>query len=191
MCSPRRPTLPLLEYGASFADFIAGFEPAASLPYLPDVARIERAWVEAYHAAEATPIGAQELAPIPADQLADIQLSLHPSLSIVRSRFPALTIWRMNVDDGVPKPVDFTISEDTLVVRPRAAVEVRSMPPGGAEFIAALVAGHSLGEAAGTAAKANGRFDFKTNLRELIGAGVFVGYRVMDGSTNREEVSAA
>ena len=53
---PRSPVL--MDYGAGFADFIAGFAPAASLPYLPDVARIERAWREAYHAADAEPLTA-------------------------------------------------------------------------------------------------------------------------------------
>ncbi len=37
----------MLDYGAGFADFVGGFEPAAGLPYLRDVARLERAWVEA------------------------------------------------------------------------------------------------------------------------------------------------
>jgi hypothetical protein len=46
----------LLDYGAGFPDFIRQFEPAAVLPYLADVARIERAWTEAYHAPEASPI---------------------------------------------------------------------------------------------------------------------------------------
>jgi hypothetical protein len=39
---PRSPIL--LDYGAGFPDFIGEFEPAAVLPYLADVARIERAW---------------------------------------------------------------------------------------------------------------------------------------------------
>ncbi len=51
---PRSPIL--LDYGAGFPDFIGPFEPAAVLPYLADVARIERAWAEAYHAPEAPPI---------------------------------------------------------------------------------------------------------------------------------------
>ena len=40
----------LIHYGADFADFIAGFEPAKSVPYLSDVARLDSAHWEAYHA---------------------------------------------------------------------------------------------------------------------------------------------
>src|SRR5207237_10685968 len=60
----------LLDYGDSFPDFIAGFEPAATLPYLADVARIERAWNEAYHAAEAAPLDPTAFAAVPPDQVA-------------------------------------------------------------------------------------------------------------------------
>ena len=47
---PRQPRL--ADYGEEFADFLAGFEPARSLPYLPDVARLEWAINLAYHAAD-------------------------------------------------------------------------------------------------------------------------------------------
>ena len=40
-------------YGETFADFVAGFAPARELPYLADVARLERAVLEARHAADA------------------------------------------------------------------------------------------------------------------------------------------
>src|SRR6516162_1676629 len=52
---PRSPML--FDYGAGLPDFIGRFEAASVLPYLADVARIERAWSEAYHSAEAPPIG--------------------------------------------------------------------------------------------------------------------------------------
>ena len=167
----------LLDYGAGFPDFVAGFEPAATLPYLPGVARIERAWTEAYHAPEALPLQASDFAVIDADRLAEIHLALHPSLRIVRSCLPALTIWRMNVADGVPGPVDLAAGgEDTLVVRPAAEVEVRSMPPGGAAFVTLLADGKSLAKATTAALTADPRFDLSGNLAGLIGAGVFVGY---------------
>ena len=51
---PRSPVL--IHYGADFPDFVARFEPAREIAYLADVARLENAWVEAYHAAEAAPL---------------------------------------------------------------------------------------------------------------------------------------
>lgn len=177
----------LLDYGAEFPDFIADFEPAATLPYLPDVARIERAWTEAYHAREALPLQASDFAAIDADRLAEIHFTVHPSLRVVRSHLPALTIWRMNVGDGAPKPVDLEAGgEDTLIVRPDAEVEARSMPPGGAEFVTALTAHLSVTEATKAALAADPRFDLSGNLAGLIGAGVFVGYGFGEGPASQE-----
>src|SRR3569832_2072632 len=43
------PTSPLLfEYGREFPAFIEAYEYAQTLPWLADVARIERAWLDAY-----------------------------------------------------------------------------------------------------------------------------------------------
>ena len=174
---PRRTSPILLDYGADFADFVAGFEPAATLLYLPDVARIERAWTEAYHAPDARPIEPSAFAAIAPDRLADLRLALHPSLRIVRSSLPALTIWRMNVADGVPGPVDLVSGgEDALLARPEVEVEVRSVPPGGAEFVAALVMGRSVTEATRAATGAHPVFDLSANLAGLMAARVLTGY---------------
>lgn len=172
---PRSPIL--LDYGAGFPDFISQFEPAAMLPYLADVARIERAWMEAYHAPEASPIDPSAFTVIALDQLPSIQLALHPSLRIVRSQFPALTIWQMNVAGGVPAQVDLAAGcEDTLVVRPLADVDVRSIPKGSLEFIQALTEGRSVLAALEAGLIANPRFDLSANLSDLMHAGALVGY---------------
>jgi hypothetical protein len=173
---PRSPVL--LDYGATFADFIAGFAPAASLPYLADVARIERAWRESYHSAEAEPLAAADLASIEEARVAGLVLALHPSLRLVRSRFAARTIWTMNASGGEIGPVDASAAEDALIVRPAAEVEVRSVPPGGAEFILALLSGATLGEAADAALAADAGFDITANLAGLIGAGAVVAVRL-------------
>ncbi len=94
----------LLDYGAGFPDFIARFEPAAALLYLSDVARIERAWIEAYHAAEALPLHASGFAAIDARRLVEIHLIVQPSFGIGRPRMPAFRVWRMHVRYGVPGP---------------------------------------------------------------------------------------
>jgi hypothetical protein len=172
---PRSPIL--LDYGAGFPDFIRRFEPAKVLPYLTDVAQIERAWREAYHAPEAAPIDAAAFTAIAPDQLPAIHLVLHPSLRLVRLRFPALTIWQMNVADGVPAPVDLAAGgEDVLVVRPAADVEVRSIPKGSLDFIQALGDGASALAALEVALTADPRFDLSANLSDLLRAGALVGY---------------
>src|ERR1700757_2695509 len=55
----------LVEYGADFPDFLAGFAPCQGLPYLADVARFEWALNIAATVREETPLQAERLAAIP------------------------------------------------------------------------------------------------------------------------------
>ncbi len=89
----------LLRYGAGFADFIAGFPPAATVPYLADMAALEWLRHSAYHAADAVPLPLQALASA-ADHAADAVLALHPSLGVVRSSYPIVSIYELNVEIG-------------------------------------------------------------------------------------------
>ena len=187
---PRSPIL--LDYGAGFPDFIGEFEPAAGLPYLADVARIERAWAEAYHAPEASPIDPAVLATVPPERLPQIHLHLHPSIRLVWSQFPALTIWQMNVGDGVPAPVDLAAgAEDALVIRPQADVEVRLISRGSFNFIQALAGGASVLAATRVALAADCRFELTANLRDLIQVGAVVGYDLGQGNGARESARLA
>lgn len=177
---PRSPIL--LEYGGTFPAFIETFPPAASVPYLADVARIEWAWVSAYHAPEACPLGAGSFANIAGDELPGLRLLLHPSVQVCRSSMPALTIWRMNTEEGEPGQVTLDDEgEDTLVVRPDATVEVRSLPPGAADFIGALGAGHTVAEATELATACDRRFDLTANIAGLIDAGALFAFQTRTG----------
>ena len=174
------PTSPvLLGYGSGFADFIDGFERAAELPYLADIARFEWAWLEAYHAAEAESLGTEALATVAPEQASGLLLELHPSLRLMRSAYPILTIWSMNIGLKEVGPVDFDLdSEDVLVLRPGAEVIVRTLPPGAHEFINELRQGRSLGEAMVLALAGAPEFDLAANMRELISAGAITGIRL-------------
>jgi hypothetical protein len=110
------------------------------------------------------------------EALAGIGFALHPSLRLVTSRFPALTVWRMNTV-GPVAAVDFSVAEDALIVRPDADVQARVVPPGGAAFVASLGRGESLGDAAALGFSADARFDLAGNLAGLINAGAFVAIR--------------
>ncbi len=170
------PASPMLfDYGAEFPEFIATFVPAASLPYLCDVARIERAWVEAYHAADAHAIAPEDFARMRPDDLPDMRVIVHPSVRIVRSKFPALTIWRANTDDALSPVVNLAAgSEDALIARPDADVEVYALLPGGADFVRALGDGNSMLDAMNAAIVADPCFDPPANVAMLLSAGLLV-----------------
>jgi hypothetical protein len=167
---PRSPVL--AGFGDEFADFIGAFEPARELAYLADVARLEAARTRAYHAADATPVGADKLAMLEADAISGLRIELHPSLQIVRSKHPIVTIWAMNSGGRAPAPIETWSAEDALIVRPHLDVEVRLLAPGGAVFLRALAEGRPLGDAAAAARTDYAQFNLTGNLAGLIGWGL-------------------
>jgi len=166
----------LHEYGAGFPGFVAGFEPAAELPYLSDVARIEWLWSRAYHAANADAITPETLARLDADALSGTRLLLHPSLSVLRSAHPAATIWEMN-SRGESAPIDDWRGEDAAVARCGLAVIVRRLSGGEAAFLQALLAGETLGTAHEIAAAEAADFDPARLLAFLIGGQLIASLR--------------
>lgn len=168
------PTSPLLfEYGHDFPAFIERYEYARSMPWLAAVARIERAWLDAYHAADVDPMAPQALASIPPEQLADVVLTPHPATRIVRSRFPAVSIFVANRNDGPVSRIEETEPEDALVTRPGLEVIVRHLPSGGAVFLSRLIEGETLGTAAAAAFADNPQFDLSAGIAGMIEAGAF------------------
>jgi hypothetical protein len=167
---PRSPLL--ATYGDEFAAFISGFRPADDLPYLADVARIEAARTRSYHAADATPIDPGRFATLDPNAIAAIRIDLHPSMEVVRSPSPIVTIWAMNSGERELAPIETWRGEDALIARPNLEVEVRALPPGGAAFLLACAAGRPLGEAAEAAVTDDFNFDLTENLAGLIGSGL-------------------
>jgi hypothetical protein len=167
---PRSPLL--AAYGDGFPAFVATFEPARDLPYLADVARLEAARTRAYHAADATPVEADRFATLDGEVAGDLRIAMHPSIEIVRSPFPIVTIWAMNSGERQLAPIENWRGEDALVARPHLDVTVRTLPPGGAAFLLALAAGRPLGEAAEAALADDPDFDLTCNLAGLIGSGL-------------------
>ncbi|WP_322032626.1 DNA-binding domain-containing protein [Paraburkholderia sp. J76] len=190
----------MLEYGHAFAGFIETFEPAQSVPYLADVARLERAWAEAYHAAEPAPgalaaLGAMgatgATGAIEAQRLAHARFALHPSLRVVRSTFPVVDLWRMNIDGGVPAAIDvFGGGQHALVVRPHAEVEVRRMTEGAATFVQRLAAGDSIAAAASLAQDDDPGFDLARAPGDLFATGAIVGWKLPDNPDVPRDVLA-
>ena len=171
---PRSPVL--LFYSEGFAGFAADFSPAAPVPYLADVLRLEGAWHAAYHAADAAALPLEALSAA-SEGAAEARLTLHPSLRVVRSPYPVITIWQLAARDGKNEPTRLpSDGEDALVVRPKLDVEVRRLPEGGATFVLALKEGASLQEAAARAMDGAPAFDLAANLVGLMRCGAIVAW---------------
>lgn len=168
------PTSPLLfEYGRDFPGFIERYEYARSMPWLADVARIERAWLDAYHAADVPPLSPQDLASVPPERLEAIVLVPHPATHIVFSPYPAVSIFAANRRSGPVGPIEATGPETALVTRPALDVAVRILPPGGFTFLDHLIKGEMFGAAVAAATAASADFDLPSNIAGMLRAGVF------------------
>lgn len=90
----RRETPPkgpvLSDYGADFAGFLARQPWTSELPYLADVARLDRLWLESVLASDA-------VAP-PGHVAGVFHIALHPATRFAWLSTPALTIWQAHRD---------------------------------------------------------------------------------------------
>ena len=171
------PTSPVLAwYGDAFAGFIAAFPPAAGLPYLADVARLEYARVLAFHAADADPVPVAEIAACLNDPevLPALRLHLHPSLQVIDSPFAIASLWGAHQGLGDLATIDPSQPECALVLRHGLSVEVMSVSASAGRFIAALQAGAALGDAV-QQASAGAPFDPTPVLGILISRELLVG----------------
>ena len=164
---PRTPVM--IHYGAAFPAFVRGFAPAAELPYLPDVAALEDAWAQAFHAAEAEPLPATALAEVAPERLEGLRFAFHPAARLLEFATPAASLWAAHQGEGDPVAPEVWAPEAALVTRPQADVQVLRLPEGGSAFAAALRDGATLGEAAAPLIAAGG--DPGAHLVGLIQAG--------------------
>ncbi len=184
---PRHPTL--ADYGADFADFLAAFAPAAELPYLPGVARLDRFWTEAHTARDEAPLAAAAVARLAPDELG--RTVLHPHASARWAWFdaqPIATIWRRNrYPDGADDGEIAWRGEGVLVVRPEAVVGHLALDAGTCAFLDACAAGRTLADAAAAALAASAATDLLRLMAQLLEAGAFARLHVPDRRTKELE----
>lgn len=160
---PLAPRLAL--YGDAFGAFIESFQPLRAWPFLADVARFETAWLEAYHAEDVAPL--QPSAFAMRDDLADMRPRLHPSLRLLASRFAIVGLAERLSTDQTLDDFDVDRPQTALIVRPHMDVAVFALPADEAEFVARLMNGASVAEAAAAALSVSSAFDPGDAFRNL------------------------
>jgi hypothetical protein len=169
------PTSPLMfEYGHSFASFVECFEPLQQYPYLADVARIERLWLDAYHAADKTPLALDVLSSFPPEQLGDLTFRPHPATRLLSSQFAAVSIFSANRQEQSMEGINPSVGESCLITRPDTDVDVRQIPQSAKVFYDSLVAGRTLGDAANEAASLDEAFDIAMAISTMVESGMFI-----------------
>ena len=161
----------LFEYGAAFPAFLAAFEPARALAYLPDVARLEWAMNAALHAPDVEP-----LAPCALD--VSTPVGLHPSMALVASGWPIDAIWRANQPGGDDVAIDLAAGGAQLQVwRHGDDVLFSSLSPAAFAFRAALATSGMLDAAAEAALAIDASVDLAALVRDLLEEQVLVSVR--------------
>jgi Putative DNA-binding domain len=162
-------------YGESFPRFLRSLGNAASIEYVADIAKLEMVRGKAQRAADVRPLGADASSLLRAERLNGLRVLLHPSVYLVQSRFPIVTIWEHNRSSDDSGMIERWWAESALVARPFLEVEVRRLPPGGYAFLRALSEGQTVAMAMQVAAVASPKFELASNLALLMEANVLAG----------------
>ncbi len=161
---------------------------------IADIADLEAARGKAYHAADAASLPPQAFAAIPADRLAGLRLTFHPSVSLLQSRFPIVSLWQANQEAG-----DVALPQDA----PGGGLDRAADAGGrGMEFAARRLCvfhraagGATMAEAAEAAMDAAPDFDLAVNLAVMIQANIVTGLvalvRSLDGAKRNPELCFA
>ncbi|WOD09070.1 DNA-binding domain-containing protein [Marinomonas sp. GJ51-6] len=116
------PSSPIIrEYGQNFSDFVRNFEPAQSLPYLPDLAALEHAMLTLTHSEEYETLDHQAVSEAFAsvEDPSVLSLGVPPTTQILVSPFAIGSLYQAHFSDGHQRlnQVDITKSEYLLLVK--------------------------------------------------------------------------
>lgn len=171
----------LSAYGEGFPEFVAQYPPAASLIYLPDVARIEWARVRAANAQADPGLDLKSLAALGPSELENLRLSLHDAATLIHSEFPVFDIWQahQHSDDEQISLIDLANgSQDILVTRAGPLdVRISLLHPGDAAFLTALIQHASFESACQAAVLAETEYDMGTRLGDLVCRRALAGFK--------------
>lgn len=169
---PRSPLV--FRYGDEFPDFLAAFGPAGKMPYLADLARVERSWLDAWHAADAETLDGETMASVPVAQLPHCRLIAHPAARIVVSRFAVADLFQANREDaGASSRIDASVAQAVLITRPALAVTIKSLGRDQAVFMQALLTGRPLEAAVDAALACDRKFDLGAGMSLVVWSGAF------------------
>lgn len=171
-CASQDPDLN--QFGDRFAEFLAGFEHVAELPYLPDMARLEWALHRCCYASDEPAMTAADLAGLPPEQVESLRLALHPATALLCSEWAVAELWLAHQPSGPAFPDDMARTNFAVVTGPAWQPQLSMVDPAAFAALRACEQGASLGDALDAACALDDEFDVATHFRQWLDGGVFV-----------------
>jgi len=170
----------LHRFGEAFGAFLAAFAPAAQLPYLPDVARLEWLCHQAYFAADHAPLRLDRLMQVAPERYGDLKFTLNPACALFESVFPIDQIWQVNQEDYIgEQSIDLSSGPATaLVKRDIYRVGVVSLPNSEWRGLHALSMGQTFSAACDTALQIDPNLDLGATLRRWVDEMILVDFAI-------------
>lgn len=181
------PSHPVLAwYGDRLDTYIGSFPPAAGLPYLPDMARLEYSRTCALHAEDATAMTADQMAVWLAqpERLSQLRWRLHPSLFCLRSAYGVASLWAAHQESSSQsiEQVDLEQAETAWVFRQDDHVVVWRPEPGALAFVEALQQGQCLEQSCAAATQEAAQFDLARTWADLLSNGLLLAAHLEDNT---------
>ncbi|WHZ18269.1 MAG: Glutamate synthase [NADPH] large chain [Rhodanobacteraceae bacterium] len=162
----------LQAFGAHFAAFLEALPETRSLPYLGDVARLEWLRQQSALAADAEALDVGAFAHALASMQGALRIALHPSLRLLASRQPVLSIWRYALN---PTEDSFTppeAGERVLLWRSGDEVTMSALDAASFTCIGALAQDGTLDDAHAAALSRDPDFDLPGCMTSLVDNGL-------------------
>ncbi|WP_339079574.1 DNA-binding domain-containing protein [Pseudomonas sp. TMP9] len=164
----------LLHYGADFPGFLDSFEHAREMPYLGDVARLDRLWTQVHCAADEPGFEMSALAHLSPTELASSRLTPRAACRWVwLPDCPAYTIWRVNREQ-LPMPDELNWQgEGALLTRKAGGVHWHAASAADCAFLDACAVHLPLELAADHAIAVEPTLDLENLIIRLVSADAF------------------
>lgn len=146
-------------FGIDFADHLAALPETRTLPYLPDVARLE--WLRQEAALAAAEVPKPSVAfdggTAPRDTIPYV--ALQPSVRLLASPHAVLTIWRHAMSPTEDRPVSPACGENVVLWREGGEVAMAELDAASFACTCTLARGHSLATASAAGRALDPEFD--------------------------------
>jgi hypothetical protein len=166
----------LIDYGDGFASFLEHLPQERTLPYLPDVARLEWALHLVFHAAPDPAFSLSDLQSLPGERLSALCLSSNAGVRRIDSSYPILAIWQSNqADADASLVVDLAAGGvHLLVFQLDHDAQIVELATAEAAWLDALEGGATLQDSTDRASALDVRFDLPSVLLRHLRLGTFV-----------------